>query len=87
MDAYSAFSDNGSTVFTPLAKVLYQRGITEVEVVGLALDYCVKSTAIDSRKFGFTTRLLRKCTKAVDPACETDLLVSLKENWDIEVID
>jgi nicotinamidase-related amidase len=87
VDAYSAFSDNDYIVFTPLAKVLYQRGITEVEVAGLALDYCVKWTAIDSRKFGFTTRLLKKCTKAVDSACEVDVLDSLQGSWEVIVVD
>lgn len=86
MDAYSAFSDNDYTIFTPLAKVLYQREIAEVDIAGLALDYCVRSTAIDSRKFGFSTRLLRRCTKAVDPASESDVLNSLKV-WDVKVID
>ena len=40
-------------------------------IVGLAMDYCVKFTAIDSAKEGFTTYVVREGTKAVDPS-----------NWD-----
>lgn len=37
-----------------------------VDVVGLALDWCVKATAIDSRKAGFKTRILLGYTGAVN---------------------
>jgi len=37
-----------------------------IEIVGLALDYCVKATAIDAAKLGFKTRVLLKYTKAVN---------------------
>ncbi|KAF8591514.1 Isochorismatase hydrolase [Ramaria rubella] len=86
MDAYSAFSDNEYTVFTQLAKILYQNGISEVEVAGLALDYCVKYTVIDSRKFGFQTRIFKRGTKAVDPTGEKGVLELLRKDWKVEVI-
>ena len=86
MDAYSAFADNG-TGSSLLAKILHERKITEVDVVGLALDYCVKSTAISSREFGFKTHLLRKATKAVNPANEKDVLGALQETWQVNLID
>jgi nicotinamidase-related amidase len=70
-----------------LAKILSERKVNEVEVVGLALDYCVKSTVISAREFGLETRLLRKCTRAVDPACERDVLDALRETWGVKVID
>lgn len=36
-------------------------------IVGLAADYCVKETALDARKFGFRTILIRDGTRAVIP--------------------
>lgn len=86
MDAYSAFSDNG-TGSSVLAKILRERNVNEIEVVGLALDYCVKSTVISARDFGFKTRLRRRCTRAVDPLCERGVLDTLRGTWDVELID
>lgn len=55
--AYSAFegtTDDGAT----LADVLRTAGVTEVDVVGIATDYCVRATALDARREGFRVRLL-----------------------------
>ena len=37
-----------------------------VDVAGLALDYCVKATALDARRAGFETVVHRSATRAVD---------------------
>lgn len=50
-----------------LGEYLLQAGITDVDVVGLALDYCVKATALDATKYGFKTRVLLGFTGAVTP--------------------
>lgn len=39
--------------------------ITEVDVVGLALDYCVRATALDAVTFGFETTVLTSLTAPV----------------------
>lgn len=49
-----------------LAKYLKEGGISDVYVVGLAFDYCVQSTAVDARKEGFRTWVVREGTKGVD---------------------
>jgi len=46
-NGYSGFED------TDLEEILRERGITQVTVVGLATDYCVKNTALDALKAGF----------------------------------
>lgn len=51
-----------------LAKTMRERGVTHAYVVGLAFDYCVKSTALDAAKEGFTTYVIGEATRAVDPA-------------------
>jgi|SRR4051794_2181660 nicotinamidase/pyrazinamidase len=49
-----------------LAEVLRERRVTRVVVTGLALDYCVKATALDARAAGFETVLLTDATRAVE---------------------
>ena len=87
VDAYSAFSDNVYTVFTPLAKILHEHKVEEVEIAGLALDYCVKFTAVDARKFGFTTRVLRRATRAVDGSVEERVFAELRDQWRVEIVE
>lgn len=62
--AYSGFEgtdENG----TSLAEWLRQRGVDEVDVVGIATDYCVRATASDAAANGFTTRVLLDLTAGV----------------------
>jgi nicotinamidase/pyrazinamidase len=47
---------------------LRERSIEQVVVVGLATDYCVKATALDSARLGFHTALLTDAIAAVDLA-------------------
>lgn len=48
--------------------MLKSKGVTDVYVVGLAADYCVKFTAIDAAKEGFRTFVIEDGTRAVDPS-------------------
>ena len=50
--ATAGFFDNGKRKATGLAEWLRERGITELYVLGLATDYCVKFTALDARELG-----------------------------------
>lgn len=65
---------------TNLAKILYTKGITKVVVTGLATDYCVKATAIDARKFGLETLVVREAVRSVDPSSE-DKVFDEMERW------
>jgi nicotinamidase/pyrazinamidase len=58
IDSYSGFYDNGHRRSTGLADYLRGRGVTDVYIVGLATDYCVKFTALDALREGFTTHVL-----------------------------
>ena len=66
IDSYSGFYDNGHRKSTGLAEWLRERGVTQVDVLGLALDYCVKFTVLDALREGFTVRLLSEGTRPVD---------------------
>lgn len=47
---------------------LRERGITAVDVVGIATDHCVRATALDAGAQGFSTTVISPLTAAVDPA-------------------
>lgn len=48
VDSYSAFRDNDRTALTGLAAYMKDRGVTEIDLMGLATDYCVKFSALDA---------------------------------------
>jgi len=64
--AYSAF-EGTDEAGTPLAGWLRERGVDTLDVVGIATDYCVRATALDAARQGFTTRVLLDLTAGVDP--------------------
>src|SRR5436309_10695371 len=55
IDSYSTFFDNAHRRHTGLAHYLEKRSIKEIYLMGLALDYCVKYSALDARELGLTT--------------------------------
>ena len=66
--AYSGFEgadENG----VKLADWLRARDVTEVDVVGIATDHCVRATALDGVREGFRTQVLLELTAGV--AAET----------------
>ncbi len=54
--AYSGFEGN-STDDTSLVDYLNSRGVSHVEIVGIATDYCVRATVLDAVRAGFQTTL------------------------------
>ncbi len=66
VDSYSGFFDNAKRGDTGLGDYLTSKGIQRVFVCGLALDYCVKFTALDAKELGFDTFLIADATKAVN---------------------
>jgi nicotinamidase/pyrazinamidase len=61
-DGYSGFTvrdpETNAESSTGLQNLLDGEGITDVVVLGLATDYCVKETALDALRLGFSTTLL-----------------------------
>lgn len=58
IDSYSGFFDNGRKKATGLGDYLKGLGTTDVYVLGLATDYCVKATALDAQQLGFQTHVI-----------------------------
>ncbi len=71
-DGYSGFTMrdavSGATVPTELSGLLADQGIRRVVVCGLATDYCVRATALDARRLGLGTSVVRSLIRAVDLA-------------------
>ena len=65
-DSYSGFQDNNGKVKTGLDDYLKYHDIELVEIVGLALDYCVKYTCLDAAQLGYVTCLHFNGTRAVN---------------------
>ena len=62
---YSFFegsTDEGETA----VQLLERLGITDVDVVGIATDHCVRASALDAKKLGFNTRVITSLTAGVD---------------------
>jgi nicotinamidase/pyrazinamidase len=59
-DGYSGFEG------TELETLLRERGITQVTVVGLATDYCVKNTALDALRAGFQVTVDSTAVRGVE---------------------
>lgn len=66
VDSYSGFFDNDHKSATGLNEILKRLNFHDVDVVGLALDYCVKATALDAVKLGYNTSVIVSLTKAVN---------------------
>ncbi|KIZ18733.1 isochorismatase family protein [Streptomyces natalensis] len=75
--AYSGFEgvdENG----VPLAQWLHERQVTEVDVVGIATDHCIRATALDALRAGLRTHVLLDLTAGVAPGTTERALEELR---------
>lgn len=96
VEMYSAFYDplrSPRVCDTGLAARLRGAGVTDVYVVGLAGDYCVRSTAEDAVREGFAAYVVEEATRPVDKdqweACkaamrEAGVKVVSKDSWEVQ---
>jgi len=59
VDSYSGFFDNLRRHATGLADFLKETGVSDIFIVGLTTEYCVKATAIDGAALGFRTTVIK----------------------------
>ncbi|WP_129842345.1 isochorismatase family protein [Streptomyces sp. RFCAC02] len=74
--AYSGFEGTDESG-TGLAEWLRARNVTTVDIVGIATDHCVRATALDAAREGFTTRVLLSLTAGVARATTDTALAEL----------
>ncbi|MET0133113.1 MAG: nicotinamidase [Kibdelosporangium sp.] len=71
--AYSGF-EGASADGSSLVDWLRDHSVTEVDVVGIATDHCVRATAVDATQAGLSTRVLLDLTAGVaQPTVDTAL--------------
>jgi nicotinamidase/pyrazinamidase len=70
VDSYSAFRDNDQAALTGLAGYLRAQQVTELDVCGLATDYCVKFSALDAVDMlpEVRVRFIEDASRGIDPA-------------------
>ncbi len=75
--AYSGF-EGSDEHGTSLLEWLRQRGVDEVDIVGIATDHCVRRTAEDAARNGLSTRVLVGLTAAVAPTSAAEALAEMR---------
>jgi nicotinamidase/pyrazinamidase len=68
VDSYSAFFENDHRTPTGLMGYLKERGFSNLTIVGLAFDYCVRYSAEDAKILGFDVTVIERATRAIDLA-------------------
>lgn len=77
--AYSGFE--GVALTNPaigLLQWLQTHEVTDVDICGIATDYCVKATALDAAKHGFATTVLLPLTAAVAAATRKEAVDEMR---------
>jgi nicotinamidase/pyrazinamidase len=81
---YSAFegkSDQGEL----LADLLAVKGVTQLDVVGIATDHCVLASALDAKKLGLRVRVISSLTAGVSQA-STEAAIDRLVDSGVEVV-
>jgi len=76
--AYSGFEGRSHDDARGLADWLRDNGVSEVDVCGIATDYCVRATALDARRERFGTTVLTALTAGVAPGSTEQALADLR---------
>lgn len=66
IDSYSAFFENDQSTQTGLKGYLVERGIKRVHLCGLATDFCVGFSSIDTIRCGFESIVIEDACRAID---------------------
>jgi nicotinamidase/pyrazinamidase len=74
--AYSGFEAR-SAAGRMLGQRLHEVGVEELEVAGIATDYCVRATVLDALKEGFKVRLLPDLIAGVAPDTSREALAEM----------
>lgn len=88
VDSYSAFRDNDRAALTGLAEWLKTRNVAELDIMGLATDYCVKFSALDAVDMlpGVKLRLIADGCRGIDPNGVEEAIKAMREAG-VEITD
>lgn len=88
VDSYSAFRDNDKAALTGLAEWLKNKDVTELDIMGLATDYCVKFSALDAVDMlpGVKVRLIEDGCRGIDPEGVQNAMDAMRAA-SVEIVD
>lgn len=66
VDSYSGFYDNNKVHKTELNRILKEKNIDTLYILGLATDYCVKFTTLDALSLGYKVFLVADGCRGVN---------------------
>lgn len=87
VDSYSAFRDNDRAALTGLTDYLKAKDVSEVDICGLATDYCVKFSAIDAVEMlpGAKVRFVEDASRGIDPEGVKTAIAEMREKG-VEIV-
>ena len=87
IDSYSAFVENDRKTATGLAGYLRERGFARVFIAGLALDFCVRYSAEDAHREGFSVVVVADACRGIDVAGSVEETRRVLSRLDLRWID
>ena len=88
IDSYSAFRENDKKTLTGLEGYLKNLAVKHTYLCGLALDYCVFYSAMDSRELEFETYVIIDATKGIDsPEGNIDKSLAIMKEAGIRIVE
>lgn len=87
IDSYSAFKDNAGDALTGLDTYLRNKGVTELDVLGLATDYCVRYSVEDAVGFlpGVRVRFVEDASRGISEQGIADAITSMRSKG-VEIV-
>jgi nicotinamidase/pyrazinamidase len=92
VDIYKGQGQNGYSIFEGVtsegqafADLLQSRGVTQVDVVGIATDHCVLASALDAKNSGLEVRVISSLTAGVS-ADSTEAAIDKLIDSGVEVV-
>ena len=87
IDSYSSFFDNGHRKATGMDEYLHSRNVTDVYILGLATDYCVKFTALDARQLGYLVLVIPEGCRGVNlKAGDVDAAITEMQEAGVQLV-
>ena len=86
INLYSAFYENDRQTPTGLIGYLRERSLTRVFLAGLAYDFCVRYSAEDARRAGFSVLVIEDACRSIDVGGSAEAARSAFQNLGIQSI-
>jgi nicotinamidase/pyrazinamidase len=86
IDSYSAFFENDHQTPTGLIGYLRERSLTRVFLAGLAFDFCVRYSAEDARRAGFSVHVIEDACRSIDVDRSAEAARVALQNLDVQFL-